>query len=140
MPFSRFSRWTVESTSCRPDGVQHGGGLVQHDALRLHGDDAGNGDALLLAAGEQMGRVGDKLAHTHGGQGIVHPAADLLRGHAQVLRGKGHVLLHHVGDDLVVRVLEHHAHPAADLQKQFLVGGVHALHVHLAAGRAAARR
>ena len=39
------------------DGVQHGGGLVQHDALRLHGDDAGDGDPLLLTAGEQMGRV-----------------------------------------------------------------------------------
>ena len=80
-----------------------------------------------------MGRVGNKGRHIHGGQGIVHPAADLLRGHSQVLRGKSHVLFHHVGDDLVVRVLEHHAYPAADLQKTFLVLGVHALHVHLAA-------
>ena len=61
-----------------PDGVQHGGGLVQHDALRLHGDDAGDGDPLLLTAGQQMGRMGHKGGHIHGGQGIVHPAADLL--------------------------------------------------------------
>ena len=40
-----------------PDGVQHGGGLVQHDALRLHGQHARDGDALLLSAGEQVRRV-----------------------------------------------------------------------------------
>ena len=42
-------------------------------------------------------------------------------GNAQILRGEGHVLLHHVGNDLVIRVLEHHAHAAADLQQQGLV-------------------
>ena len=116
------------------DGVQHGGGLVQDDAPGLHGDDPGDGDALLLSAGEEVGGVLPELVHAHRLQGVVHPAADLLRGHPQILRGEGHVLLHHVGYDLVVRVLEHHAHGAADVQQLLLVGGVHTVHIHLAPG------
>ena len=114
-------------------GVQHGGGLVQHHALRRHGDHAGDGHPLLLSAGEQMGRVAGKFRHTHRRQRVVHTAADLLGGDPQILRGEGHVLLHHIGHDLVIGVLEHHAHTAADLQQQGLLLGVHAVHIHRAA-------
>ena len=76
--------------------------------------------------------MGHEGGHIHSRQRIIHPAADLLRRHSQIFRGKGHILLHHVGDDLVVRVLEHHAHPAANLQQARLVLRVHALHIHLA--------
>ena len=41
------------------------GGLVQDDALGGHGDDAGNGDALLLAAGEHVGGVEEEVLHPH---------------------------------------------------------------------------
>ena len=34
-----------------PGGVQAGRRLVQHEDLRLHGDDARNGDPALLSAG-----------------------------------------------------------------------------------------
>ena len=37
--------------------------------------------------------------------------------------------------DLVVRVLEHHAHGLADVVNFVIVGGVHAFHIHLAAFR-----
>ena len=116
------------------DGVQHGGGLVQHNAAGRHSDDTGNGHPLFLSAGEQVGGVLPVLVHAHGLEGVVHPPADLRRGHPQILRGEGHVLLHHVGNDLVVRVLEYHAHGAADVQQFILVGGVDAVHVDFAAG------
>ena len=48
---------------------------------------------------------------------------------------KGNVLFHHGGNDLVVRVLEHHAHGLADIVELVFVCGVHALHIHLAALR-----
>ena len=115
-----------------PHRVQHGGGLIQHDALRAHGQHARDGHPLLLPAGQKMGGVAGVFAHAHGGQGLVHPLPDLGGGHAQILRAEGHVLLHHAGDNLVIRVLEHHAHPAADVQQELLVAGVHAVHVHLA--------
>ena len=81
-----------------------------------------------------MRRMAGVFRHAHSLQGIVHPLADLRRGHAQVLRGEGHVLLHNVGNDLVIRVLEHHADTPPYLQQQRRVRRVHPLHPHLAAG------
>ena len=81
-----------------------------------------------------MGGVFPELIHSNGLQGVVHPAADLLGRDAQVLWGKGNIFLHHIGHDLVVRVLEHHAHGAADRQEKFLVGGVHPIHIDPASG------
>ncbi len=74
------------------------------------------------------------VRHPHGGQGRVHPLPDFRRGNPQVLRAKGHVLLYHAGDNLVVGVLEHHAHLAADIQQLRLVAGIHAVHIDLAPG------
>ena len=115
-------------------GVQHGSSLVQHDALRGHGDDTGDGHPLLLAAGQQMGRVAGEFRHAHRRQGVIHPLADLIAGDAQILRCEGHILLHHVGNDLVIRILEHHAHTAADLQQEGFILRIHALYIHRAAG------
>ena len=80
-----------------------------------------------------MGCMAGEFRHAHRRQRVVHAAANLLARDAQILRGEGHVLLHHVGNDLVIRVLEHHAHAAADLQQQGLVPGVHTLYIHRAA-------
>ena len=115
--------------------VQHSRGLVQHDALRLHGQNTRNGDALLLPAGEQVRCVAGELLHAHRRQRIVHPPAYLRRRHTQVLRAEGYILLHHIGHDLIVRVLEHHPRPPPYLQQHSLVAGVHPLHIHSAAAR-----
>ena len=108
-------------------GIQHGGGLVQNDALRFHSDDAGDGDPLLLTARQLMRRMGAVIEHIHRPQGVVHPAADFLRRHPQVFGAEGHVLLHDGGDQLVIWVLKHHAHRAAHLVFERLVAGVHLL-------------
>ena len=92
--------------------VEHGRRLVQHDYLRLHGDNTGDGDALLLPAGEEMGGVLAQLIHADLRERRVHAAAYLLRRHAEVFRREGHVVLNDVRNDLVVRVLEHHADAA----------------------------
>ena len=114
-------------------GVQHGGGLVKDDALGRHGDDARNGDALLLTAREKMGCVAGEGVHAHGGESFIHAAANVGRGDAQILEAEGHILLHHVGDDLVVGVLEHHAHGAANGDDLLLIQRVHSRHEHPAA-------
>ena len=74
-----------------------------------------------------MGRMGPILVHAHLLQRIVHTMADHGACDAQIFGRKGHVLLHHVGNDLVVGVLEDHAHAAPDGDQQLLVGGVHAV-------------
>ena len=82
-----------------------------------------------------MGRVGAVFVHSDRFQGVVHAAADLLRRYAEILRRKGHILLYHVGNHLVVGILKDHAHRAADIQKPLLIGGIQPEDVYAAAFR-----
>ncbi|CDB30311.1 unknown [Firmicutes bacterium CAG:137] len=65
------------------------------------------------------------LVQAYLAQGLVHTPPDLLRGHPQIFRGKCHILLHHIGHNLVVRILEHHANGAANGNQVALVLGIH---------------
>ena len=119
MPFSRFRRLHRAQHLLAANGVQHGGGLVQNKAIRLHGKHACNGHALLLAARKLVRRlvfIGVDACKLHG---LVHPAAHLVRLYPQVFCGKGYILFHHGGHNLVIRVLEHHTHLLTQGQKVF---------------------
>ena len=116
-------------------GVQHGGRLIQNDALGLHSQNTGNGNALLLSAGQKMGRMLPVFVHSHLAQGLVHSAADFRTGDPQIFRAKRHILFHHIGNDLVVRVLEHHAHIATHCHQPIRIGGIQSADVNLTSGR-----
>ena len=73
--------------------------------------------------------------HAHGLQRRIHAPLDLIARHTEIFRRKGDILFDDVRDDLVVRVLEHHAHRLADRQQQFLVLRVHAVDRDAAARR-----
>ena len=107
--------------------IKHGGRLVENDAFRLHGDDPGDGDALFLAAGQLMRRVLTVFQHPNSLQGGVHPAADFRGRDAEVFRAEGHILFNNGGHQLVIRVLQHHAHRPAHLVFVRFIGGVHLL-------------
>ena len=104
-------------------GVERGGGLVEQHDLRLHAERAGDGDALLLAAGklarELLGllRNLDALEVAHRGfLGLrLGDAAHPDRGERQVLHDR------QVREE--VEVLEHHADLAAHLVDLLEVGG-----------------
>ena len=115
--------------------VEHGGRLIEHNAARHHGDNARDGDALLLSAGQTVRRLRAVFVHTDGMERIVHALADLCGRHAHVLQRKCYILLDHSGDQLVVRVLEHHRNGLADLVGVVFVAGVHHVNVAHAAGR-----
>ena len=115
---------------CASVGVQHGGGLVQNQAVGPHGDNARNGDALLLPAGQLIRRCLALFVDACQLHGLVDAGADLRRRHTQIFRRKGDVFLHDGGNDLVVGVLEHHAHLLADIVEMLLAAGVHILHQH----------
>ena len=59
--------------------------------------------------------------HAHGFEGPVHASADVPGRYAEVFKAKGAVLLHHGGDDLVVRVLEDHAASFAHFEAVFFL-------------------
>ncbi len=51
--------------------------LVQQQYLGVGGQGSGQGDALLLAAGQLVGLARRKALHLHQGQHLAHPLGDL---------------------------------------------------------------
>ena len=87
----------------------------------MHGERVGDGDALLLAAG-QVGRVGVRMReHADIGQGIMHALGDVGLWDAEVFRAKGHIVGHDARHHLILGMLKHAAHALPDGQR---VGGV----------------
>ena len=91
-------------------GVKGAGGLIEQDHVRIHCQRAGNGDALLLTAGQALGVDVGLVGQTYAGQQLVCTGRDglfvlqLQQGGCQLK-----VLFHgQVGEQ--VEVLEHHAH------------------------------
>ena len=76
-----------------------------------------------------------EAGHAHRLQRLLHPAADFQWFHPQILRTKGHIVLHHGSNQLVVGILEDHAHLAPHLPQLATLSqfsGIHALHAHMA--------
>ena len=68
---------------------------------------------MFLTAGKLGGRFQPLRIHANCLQRSVHPAAAFLWLHAQIFHPKVHILLYNRGDDLIIRVLEHHTHLTA---------------------------
>ena len=90
--------------------VKGGGGFVEQDDIRVHGQSTGNGNALLLAAGKALGEDIGLIGQAHAGQQLVGTGGGLLLVlELEQFRGQAEVLLDgQVGEE--VEVLEHHAH------------------------------
>ena len=95
--------------------IQRRSGLVEEHELRLHGQGAGNGHALLLTAGKH-GRVHLRLvADAHLFQQYQRPFLGFLPGNAaQSARSHGKVLEHGLVREQI-ELLKHHAQVLADL-------------------------
>lgn len=74
------------------------------------------------------------IQHIHGRQGFFHPGTDFRPGDTDVLQPESHIFLHNGCHDLVVRVLEHHAHGLAHGPEIFFYGGIQAAHQAMTAG------
>ncbi len=77
-PVSRSTSWTSAADRGAERGVEGGEGLVEEDDLGLRGEGAGQGDALLLAAGELMGVAAGQAGQADQFEQLVHPAAAAL--------------------------------------------------------------
>ena len=100
--------------------VEGGGGLIEEHHLRLHGQGAGNGDALLLAAGE-VGRTRIGLVlEPHQVQLLQGLGPGLVRREFAELAQREGDVLHHGLVREQVELLEHHADPLAQLVRVVL--------------------
>jgi hypothetical protein len=70
VPSSRLTRASTRARGAR-GGVEGAGGLVAEEHVGPLGDGAGDGHALLLAAGELRGEVVGGAAEPHEGEGLV---------------------------------------------------------------------
>ena len=89
-------------------GVQIGKGFVHQQDAGLDDKGPGQGDTLLLTAGQLIGLAVSQVGNLHQLQGLVHLGLDLPGGHFPGLQAVGHVFPDgEVGENRVV--LEHHA-------------------------------
>ncbi len=104
-------------------GVEVGGGLVEDEDLRFHGEDGRDGHPAALSEGEVVWRAVLELRHADPLQGPLHALLQ-LRPLQPGRRGpERHVLPDGRHEELVVRVLEDDADPAPDLGHVPLVHG-----------------
>ena len=89
-------------------------GSSRSSRSRIHGERAGDGDALFLPAGEIRGVCFRQVVHADGRQGGVDALDNVLARNAQVFRAKCNVIRDDAGGHLVLWMLEHHGCPRTD--------------------------
>ena len=96
-------------------GVEGGGGLVEEHDVGVHGQGAGDGHALLLAAGERARHGVGLLGETHAREQALGGGGGLLLAHELELHRGIHDVLAHAVVREEVELLEDHAHVLANL-------------------------
>ena len=109
-----------------PFWVEHRCRLIKNDAPRLQGNDTGDGNALFLPARQAMGRVFGIGRHPDKSQCLLHPGPDLRTGHPDILQPESDIFLDDSSYDLVVRILENHAHGLPHGPEIFIHGSIQA--------------
>ena len=91
------------------NGVQLTGGLVQYQQTGLEHHDRGQGQQLLLAAGELVHFPMEPVLDAEEGGHLRHAATDGGRVAAQALQSEGQLMPNLVGDGLLLRGLKDEA-------------------------------
>ena len=85
--------------------------LIEHEHFGFHRNDARDGHAALLSAGEGEGRLFQKVFRKAGkARGFAHTAVDLFFGKAHIRRAEGNVTVDRFFKELILRILEHKTH------------------------------
>ena len=106
----------------RAGGVERGGGFVEDEDARLERQDGGDGDLLLLAAGQRRDLAVAEIGDAHGLERGRDAPLDLVVRHAEVLEAEQHLVLYDGRDHLRVDVLEHAADDARDVRQGDVAG------------------
>jgi len=93
--------------------------LVEEEDLGTEGEDAGECEALLLAARERAGRMVVRIRESDARERSVDTRPDLGGRYATVLEPERHVVAGPGHDELRLRILEDHARSAFDAEVAF---------------------
>ena len=115
-------------------GIQPRDRLVEHEDLRLHGDDAGYCRAAFLSAGQLEGAALGELGvrQSHHFHCAANSAVYLVLFELHVFGTESDVFRHRVLEKLIFGILEHHAYGETQALQRLFVGGVHTCDAHLA--------
>ncbi|OUE08779.1 hypothetical protein CMsap09_07510 [Clavibacter michiganensis] len=98
-------------------GVEVRGRLVEEEEPRAHGEHAGEGEPLLLAAGERRRGPVEGDVEAHRVEGGADAGPDLLTRDAEVLAAERHVVADTGEDHLRVRILQHEPGAAPETRR-----------------------
>ena len=87
--------------------VKHCGRFIQHYAFRLHSNNTGNCNTLLLTSGKLMGRMLSVLIHIYSFQSVINSFSYLLWFNTYVFRSECHIFFNNAGYELIIRILQH---------------------------------
>ena len=76
-----------------------------------------------------------RFVHSDCLQAFLHALFNLLRRNTEVLRTECHIILDYGCNDLIVRVLKHHAGGFSDVKKPVIVRRIHSEHNDTSSGR-----
>ena len=102
-------------------GVEVRQRLVKEQHLHVVHQDARQGDALLLSAGQIARRVGQMGLHADCPRGLFHPLVQRRIDDTVVFQRKGDIFGNRHADELPVRVLQYGAHRAGDLEEAYVL-------------------
>lgn len=92
-------------------GVEVRRRFIEQEQPRLHGKNSRKGQALLLAARQVAGGMGQRKVEPHDIYSLAHAAPNLLTGKTEVLATEGDVISHPRQNHLRVRILEDETDP-----------------------------
>ena len=110
-------------------GVQVGKGFVKQKGLHITHHDTGEGDSLLLTAGQLIGRGLQELAHVHDISHLLDGLHHFLLGNAVIFQGEGDILANGKAYELAIGVLQNSTDFLGQFKEAGLLG-VQAVHHH----------
>ncbi len=117
---------------CLSQYILGNGGLIQNHHLRIHGQHRGDGHQLPLRQLQIVGIALRLRQQSHLLKRLSRTFLRLFLRHADIERPEHHLVQHLVLKNLVVRILEHIADPAAERCHR-MAGNVFAAEIHAAA-------
>lgn len=99
--------------ACRHIGVKGGGGFVEQEQARLHGEDAGQRGEAFFAAGEALHHSFCQGLYPQACHGFTRQVLGIARRMSLVERAEGHIFEHRRAEQLVVGILEQQSDRAA---------------------------
>ena len=103
--------------------IEHGCTLIQDQELRLHRQDSGDRQLLLLSAGKCRRLFVCLFQKTDIAECFFHALGKFGKRYGEILRTKGDIFFDRGSNDLVIRILEYHAAVCADRPEVLILAG-----------------